>query len=149
MALLGAVVLLVSSCTKDDYDPAKQAVKDDARIVAFIAEKNINATKHDSGLYYEIITPGTGASVDANSTVSAKYKGTLLNGNVFEEATSPISFPLNRVILGWTIGVPLIKVGGKIRLIIPSTLAYGNTSPGAGVPKNSVLDFTVELVSAN
>jgi FKBP-type peptidyl-prolyl cis-trans isomerase FkpA len=148
LLLLSAIAILASSCLKDDYDPEKQATKDDKLIRDFIAANNISAVKHESGLYYQIIEAGTGASVNYASTVEANYKGRLLNGNVFDQTTAtPAVFPLNGVIAGWTIGVPLINVGGKIRLLIPSTLAYGNQSPGAGIPKNSVLDFDVELVS--
>ena len=56
------------------------------------------------------------------------------------------TFALNRLIVGWQIGVPLIKKGGSIRLIVPSGLAYGSSSPGLGIPKNAVLDFTIDLI---
>lgn len=146
--MLAVLVTALGSCGKDDYDAEKQAAKDDALIVEFIAKNNIPAVKHSSGLYYQIITQGTGASVTAASTVGVNYEGKLLNGTTFDKSTSTVTFPLTGVIQGWTIGVPLIKVGGRIRLIIPSTLAYGNRSPGAGIPKNSVLDFTIDLLQA-
>ncbi len=142
------VVSVVSSCSKDDYDAEKQAAKDEALIVEFIAKNNIQATKHSSGLYYQIINQGTAASVSASSTVGVVYTGKLLDGTQFDKSASTVTFPLTGVIQGWTIGVPLIKVGGRIRLIVPSVLAYGNTSPGAGIPKNSVLDFTIDLLQA-
>jgi len=148
LLMLVAVITVVSSCSKDDYDAEKQAAKDDALIVEFIAKNNIPAVKHSSGLYYQIITPGTGASVTAASTVGVNYEGKFLNGTQFDKSTQTVTFPLTGVIEGWTIGVPLIKVGGRIRLIIPSTLGYGNQSPGGGIPKNSVLDFTIDLLNA-
>ncbi|MFN0292788.1 FKBP-type peptidyl-prolyl cis-trans isomerase [Pedobacter helvus] len=148
LLILVAVITVVSSCSKDDYDAEKQLAVDDALIVDFIAKNNIPAIKHSSGLYYQIITPGDGASVTAASTVGVVYTGKLLNGTQFDQATNTVSFRLSGVIPGWTIGVPLIKVGGRIRLIIPSTLAYGNESPGAGIPKNAVLDFTIDLHNA-
>ncbi|MNK10184.1 putative FKBP-type peptidyl-prolyl cis-trans isomerase [compost metagenome] len=146
--MLITVVSVVSSCSKDDYDVEKQAAKDEAIIVDFVAKNNIPAVRHSSGLYYQIITPGEGASVTAASTVGVTYTGKLLDGTQFDQSTSTVRFPLTGVIQGWTIGVPLIKVGGRIRLIVPSTLAYGNQSPGAGIPKNSVLDFTIDLLQA-
>jgi len=141
-------VVMLSSCSKDNYNAEEQAKKDDALIVDFIAKNNIQATKHSSGLYYQIINQGTGASVTAASTVGVNYEGKLLNGTQFDKSTQTVTFPLTGVIQGWTIGVPLIKVGGRIRLIVPSTLAYGNDSPGPGIPKNSVLDFTIDLIHA-
>ncbi|WP_343533386.1 FKBP-type peptidyl-prolyl cis-trans isomerase [Pedobacter sp.] len=148
--LLPMVVLITAlgSCSKDNYNAEEQAKKDDALIVDFIAKNNIQATKHSSGLYYQIINQGTGASVTAASTVGVNYEGKLLNGTQFDKSTQTVTFPLTGVIQGWTIGVPLIKVGGRIRLILPSTLAYGNQSPGPGIPKNSVLDFTIDLLHA-
>lgn len=147
LLVLAVFVVAVSSCSKDDYDAEKQAAKDDVLIVDFIAKNNIPATKHSSGLYYQIITPGTGASVTAASTVGVNYEGKLLNGTTFDKSTEIVTFPLTRVIQGWTIGVPLVKVGGRIRLIIPSVLAYGNSAQGP-IAKNSVLDFTIDLLQA-
>lgn len=148
LLMIAVIVTVVSSCSKHDYDAEKQLAKDDALIVEFITKNNIPATKHSSGLYYQIITPGEGASVTANSTVGVNYEGKLLNGSQFDKSSQMVTFPLTRVIQGWTIGVPLIKVGGRIRLIVPSVLGYGNQSPGAGIPKNSVLDFTIDLLQA-
>ncbi|MGV3547690.1 MAG: FKBP-type peptidyl-prolyl cis-trans isomerase [Pedobacter sp.] len=147
LLMLAVVVTALSSCSKDDYDAEKQAAKDDALIVEFITKNNIPATKHSSGLYYQVITPGTGASVTAASTVGVNYEGKLLDGTTFDKSTKMITFPLTGVIQGWTIGVPLVKVGGRIRLIIPSGLAYGNRSQGP-IAKNSVLDFTIDLLQA-
>ncbi len=148
LLLFTAFVVLLGSCSKDNFDAEKQAIKDDSLIVDFIAKNNIPATKHASGLYYQIITPGTGANPTSASTVSVNYEGKLLNGSTFDKSSTTATFPLAQVIPGWTIGVPLVKVGGKIRLIVPSGLAYGNRSPGAGIPQNAVLDFTIELINA-
>ena len=147
--LLPLVVLITTlgSCSKDNFNAEEQAKKDDALIVDFIAKNNIQATKHSSGLYYQIITPGTGASVTAASTVGVNYVGKFLNGSQFEKSEAIVTFPLSQVIQGWTIGVPLIKVGGRIRLIIPSGLAYGNRAQGP-IAKNTVLDFTIDLINA-
>ena len=147
LLVLFAFVGVLSSCSKEDFDAEKQAAIDEKLIVDFITQNNIPATKHSSGLYYQIITPGTGASATAASTVGVNYEGKLLNGNQFDKSTQTVSFPLSRVIQGWTIGVPLIKAGGRIRLIVPSALAYGNTSPGGAIPANAVLDFTIDLVN--
>ena len=144
VAFLTAVL---SSCKKDSFNAAKQATTDDALIKAYIAANNINATKDPSGLYYEIETPGTGTYPTINSTVTVDYNGTLLNGYVFAP-TSSLSSALTGLIKGWQIGIPFINKGGRILLIVPSALAYGNTSPsGSNIPVNSVLVFTIDLLS--
>jgi FKBP-type peptidyl-prolyl cis-trans isomerase FkpA len=148
LLMLFVVAGVVSSCSKDSYDAEKQAKEDDALIAEFVAKNNIDATKHSSGIYYQIISQGTGAAATSASTVGVTYEGRLLDGSQFDKSDKTITFPLTDVIQGWTIGVPLIKVGGRIRLIIPSTLGYGNRSPGPGIPKNSVLDFTIDLLHA-
>lgn len=143
------IVGAFSACKKDSYDAEKQAKVDDGLIVDFIAKNSIVAVKHSSGLYYQILTPGTGNTTFTGSTnVTVNYEGKLLNGNVFDKSSAAATFPLGNLIQGWQIGIPLIQKGGRIRLIIPSALAYGNTSPSSAIPANSVLDFTIDLISA-
>lgn len=104
----------------------------------------------DSGLQYEILTEGAGAKPGATDNVTVHYKGTLTNGTVFDSSYdrgAPTSFPLNRVIKGWTEGLQLMAVGSKYRFTIPSELAYGAAGAGAAVPPNATLVFEVELIS--
>jgi FKBP-type peptidyl-prolyl cis-trans isomerase FkpA len=142
------IVGVFSACKKDSYDAEKQAKIDDGLIVDFIAKNSIVAVKHSSGLYYQILTPGDGSVITASNTVTVSYTGKLLNGTEFDKSSAATFSLAGNLIQGWKIGVPLIKKGGKIRLIIPSSLAYGNTSPGAGIPENAVLDFTIDLINA-
>ncbi len=143
------IVGVFSSCKKDEYDAEDQLRKDDALIVDFITKNSIVAIKHSSGFYYQIITPGSGNFTFTSTTsVSVNYEGRLLNGNVFDKSTATSTFNLGNLIQGWQLGIPLIQKGGRIRLIIPSTLAYKNSSPGAGIPQNAVLDFTIDLINA-
>lgn len=117
---------------------------------AFLAE---NGTKEgvvttESGLQYEVITEGEGASPVATDTVKVHYLGTLLDGTEFDSSYSrgePAVFPLNRVISGWTEGVQTMKEGGKTRFFIPANLAYGERATGNITP-NSTLIFEVELL---
>lgn len=148
LVLSFVAIFSLSSCFKgDNFDPEVQARADDALITKFLADKNITAIKHSSGLYYQIIQPGSGnITYSGNTEVTAKYVGRLLNGNIFDQTTTQaISFRLGGVIVGWQIGVPLIQKGGKIRLFIPSGYAYGQQGAGT-IPPNSVLDFDIELV---
>ncbi|MEY3289544.1 MAG: hypothetical protein RLZZ419_1786 [Pseudomonadota bacterium] len=120
--------------------------------VAFLAEntKKANIVTTASGLQYEILTPGTGTvSPSATETVKVHYKGTTLDGKEFDSSYSrgePISFPLNRVIPGWTEGVQLMTEGAKYRFYIPSELAYGEQGAGGSIGPNSTLIFDVELL---
>lgn len=112
----------------------------------YLTANSITAVQHCSGLFYTIDNPGSGKAPDACSNVSVTYVGKLTNGNVFDQQTSPISFGLNSVILGWRIGVPAIRTGGRIHLYIPPTLGYGNQQAGT-IPPNSILIFDITLTA--
>jgi FKBP-type peptidyl-prolyl cis-trans isomerase FkpA len=141
--LLTLFIAVLSSCSKESFDPVKQAAKDDAEIQAYIKTNNITATKDPSGLYYSVITPGTGAYPSVNSLITVNYTGKLLNGSVFDSGTIS-SQPLSGLVAGWQIGLPHINTGGRILLLIPSALGYGNAAAGS-IPANSVLIFTIDL----
>lgn len=145
--LLLTLIIAFSSCKKVDvFDPVKQAAADDSAIQAYLTSNKITATKDPSGLYYKVITAGTGAYPTATSNVNVNYEGELLNGSVFSP-TSNLNYPLSGLIQGWQIGIQHINAGGTILLIVPSGLGYGNSSPGTGIPANSVLVFNINLVS--
>jgi FKBP-type peptidyl-prolyl cis-trans isomerase len=98
------------------------------------------------------IVEGTGDTVQPGATITAHYTGAVAaTGTVFQSSKDfgrPISFGLQQVIKGWTDGVPGMKVGGKRRLLIPATQAYGSTPPpGSGIPADADLVFDIELVS--
>jgi peptidylprolyl isomerase len=105
-----------------------------------------------SGLQYKVLKKGSGTvHPKATDTVKVHYHGTLIDGTVFDssvERGKPISFPLNRVIKGWTEGLQLMVVGEKTRLFIPSELGYGFRSVGP-IPAGSTLIFDVELLGIN
>ena len=96
---------------------------------------------------------GTGSEVKTGATVSVHYTGAVAKtGEIFQSSKDfgdkPVTFPLDRVIKGWTDGIPGMKVGGTRRLLIPASMAYGATPPpGSGIPANADLIFDVELVS--
>ena len=102
-----------------------------------------------SGLQYEVLIEGTGPMPSATDTVVTHYHGTLTDGTVFDssvERGSPASFPVNRVIAGWTEALQMMGVGSKWRLVIPPNLAYGERGAGAAIPPNATLVFEVELL---
>ena len=103
-----------------------------------------------SGLQYKMLKQGAGKKPSATDTVTVHYEGTLINGTVFDSSVKrgqPLSFPLNRVIKGWTEGVQLMQEGGKIELYIPPDLGYGERGAGPVIGPNELLIFTIELLS--
>ena len=120
----------------------------------FITANSLQTVTDPSRVRYIISAEGTGkADVKETSKIKAKYTGRFLNGTVFDSSTDGVEFVLNEVIPGWTKVIPgKIGVGGKIRLLIPSDLAYGQSAQLDGngnvsIPANSVLDFDIEIVS--
>jgi len=118
---------------------------------AFLAEnaKKPNIITTASGLQYEVLKKGEGAKPSATDNVTVHYKGTTIDGNEFDSSYSrgePATFPLNRVIPGWTEGVQLMQEGAKYRFYIPSELAYGTHGAGRLIGPNSALIFDVELI---
>ncbi|MGD0959318.1 MAG: FKBP-type peptidyl-prolyl cis-trans isomerase [Methylomonas sp.] len=102
-----------------------------------------------SGLQYQIINEGAGKQPAATSNVTVNYQGTTIEGKEFDSSYkrgAPATFPLNRVIPGWTEGLQLMKEGGKSRLFIPSNLAYGERGAGRDIGPNAALIFDVELI---
>ncbi|MFY8275489.1 FKBP-type peptidyl-prolyl cis-trans isomerase [Pseudoalteromonas sp. SSDWG2] len=136
--------------TKQQEAAQAAAAKSKEEGEKFLAE---NAQKEgvmvtESGLQYEVLSAGEGEKPAETDTVKVHYKGTLLDGTEFDSSYSrnePTSFPLNRVIPGWTEGLQLMPVGSKYKFTIPSELAYGERDLGK-IPANSTLVFEVELL---
>lgn len=145
--LLGIIIITLASCTNDTpFDAAKQARLDDSTIRVYLAANpTIKAVKDSSGLYYQVINPGKGANPTAESTVTVNYAGKLLNGSEFDSGKGFTS-PLAGLIPGWQAGIPHVKPGGRILLIIPSAMGYANNEAGS-IPPNSVLLFDIDLIS--
>jgi FKBP-type peptidyl-prolyl cis-trans isomerase FklB len=102
-----------------------------------------------SGLQYKVLKEGAGESPKATDMVITHYKGTLLDGTEFDSSykrNEPATFPVNRVIPGWTEALQLMKPGSKYQLFIPSKLGYGERGAGRDIGPNSTLIFEVELV---
>ena len=117
----------------------------------FLAEngKKPGVVTTASGLEYRVVAPGSGESPKATDEVTVNYRGTLLDGTEFDSSYKrgePASFPVGRVIPGWTEGLQLMKPGGKYELFVPPQLAY-DLRPRPGIPPGSLLIFEVELLS--
>ena len=136
--------------TKQEEKAKVESEKSKVEGEKYLAE---NANKEgvmitESGLQYEVLSQGEGAKPVATDVVKVHYKGTLLDGTEFDSSYSrnePTTFPLNRVIPGWTEGLQLMPVGSKYKFTIPSDLAYGDRDLGK-IPANSTLIFEVELL---
>ncbi len=103
-----------------------------------------------SGLQYKVVKEGSGAPPKATDTVVVNYKGTLIDGTEFDSSykrKEPATFPVNRVIPGWTEALQLMKPGAKYELYIPSKIAYGERGAGKDIGPNAALIFEVELLS--
>lgn len=159
LLLLLVAVIGISSCKKSSDDTsaadaataAAQAITDDNAIKNYLTVNNItDAVKDPSGLYYEVVKPGSGNYPTAASTVTVNYTGALLDGTVFDTGLSfqtGLSASAN-IIQGWKDGIPHINLLGRIKLFIPSALGYGATAQ-TKIPANSVLVFTVDLIKLN
>jgi FKBP-type peptidyl-prolyl cis-trans isomerase FklB len=121
---------------------------------AFLAE---NAGREgvvvtDSGLQYEVITEGDGATPTASDTVVTHYTGRLADGTVFDSSEArgePATFGVDRVIVGWQEALQLMQVGDRWRIWLPPELAYGDRGAGDAIPPNAALVFEVELLAVN
>jgi FKBP-type peptidyl-prolyl cis-trans isomerase FkpA len=154
---------LVSVKSKAEFDKEETAKnagaiqKEDGVITKYFADNKIaGAQKLASGMYVQVITPGSGPNVTAGNEVTMNYTGMLLDGKKFDSNVDPkfghvqpFKFTLGKgmVIKGWDEGVAQLNKGAKARLYIPSPLAYGANSPSPEIPNNSILIFDVEVVS--
>ena len=151
-------VSVLSACHKTnnncDYDACaiKAPATEITQLETYLTNAGITATKHCSGIYYSISNAGAGATASTCSYVSVTYKGSLTNGNVFDQTTAgPVAFPLATLIESWKKGIPLIKKGGVITLYVPPSLGYGNSvqsdrNGNVIIPANSILIFEITLM---
>ena len=106
----------------------------------------------EGGIQYEVIKEGTGVQPVLSDSITAHYKGALLNGKEFDSSfkrNQPFTARLTQLIKGWQIAIPLMKEGSHWRLWIPSDLAYGDRGAGADIPGGATLLFEVELLKVN
>jgi FKBP-type peptidyl-prolyl cis-trans isomerase FkpA len=141
---------LAEAIKKVQANDAAQVATDVEKIKKYITDNKLTATATPEGIYY--VTEEAGLGVDyprVNSSVLARYKGYLLDGNVFDDSKgAAVSFNLQQVIVGWTIGMQKFKKRSKGKLLIPSPYGYGGNAQGK-IPANSVLIFDIELTDFN
>jgi FKBP-type peptidyl-prolyl cis-trans isomerase len=126
----------------------RNAEEGDKFLAGNVKNEGVQATA--SGLQYQVLTPGEGARPSAGDTVRVHYRGTLLDGEVFDDSYArgePVEFALAQVVPGWQEGLQLMPVGSKYKLWIPASLGYGEAgTPGGPIAPNSTLVFEVELL---
>jgi FKBP-type peptidyl-prolyl cis-trans isomerase len=139
------------ACSKSDgaacnvtaqYTPDRNSTQNSA-MVAYCVANGINYTTDSSGILYQIVTPGATTHPNLCETLSMTYTGKLLNGTQFDAGTIA-TYSLSQLIVGWQIAVPKIGKGGRIKILIPSSLAYGSQAVGT-IPANSPLFFDIVL----
>jgi FKBP-type peptidyl-prolyl cis-trans isomerase len=132
----------------------QQAQSNKQKADAFLAEnkKKEGVMTTESGLQYKILDEGSGPSPGSNDTVRVHYKGTLIDGTVFDSSYKrgePTEFPVGGVIEGWTEALKMMKEGAKWKLFIPPELGYGQRDPRGAIGPNETLIFEVELIKVN
>lgn len=154
--LLLFLAFIFTSCMDDgscDQKPSTAVNQDQLQldieaIESYLTENNIEAQVHESGLRYVINEEGDGKKASVCDQVTVRYDGFLVSdeSNFDGSDGKNVAFPLSRVIIGWQVGVPLIREGGSITLYIPSSYAYGSRGSGDRVPPNANLIFEIDLV---
>ncbi|HMP12516.1 MAG TPA: FKBP-type peptidyl-prolyl cis-trans isomerase [Saprospiraceae bacterium] len=135
-------------------DPQQQSEKDHNAIIHYALDHLLEVQSTPSGLFYQILKPGTGAPLSWGERVSVHYRGYFTNGQVFDASRQrgkPLEFYIGNMIDGWNEGLQLLRPGAQALLLIPSQLAYGESGlrDARGqvlVPPNSVLIFEIEVL---
>jgi len=157
LAVAAVFSFALSACVKN-ADVASQTptctnvdqTSEQSQILAFFAVHNLSYNKDTSGVYYHIDSVGTGTSAKSTSTVSFTYTATLLDGSIIDKSTTAITYPLANTIPGFAVMAPYYKVGTRILLVIPSSLAYGCEGLATGsisVPANAILFYDLTITA--
>ena len=147
--VLTIALIIFASCTKNDIETVDYVAKNEQEITEYIATNKLTATRTNTGLYYVVTEEGTGEKPTATSNVTVVYKGSFINGNIFDQSKDTgYTTNLQNVIRGWTEGITYFKEGGKGLLLIPAHLGYGSYTKN-GIPGGSVLIFEINLLSIN
>ncbi|MEP7108833.1 MAG: FKBP-type peptidyl-prolyl cis-trans isomerase [Ferruginibacter sp.] len=148
-----ALPLVLAACKKTSKCPytTPTVVANAAEVANLKATLDANAvvyTQHPSGIFYQVITQGSGAAPAVCNDVTVKYSGRIISSATpFDSNATGVTFALGELITGWQIGIPLVQKGGKIILYIPPSLGYGSAGSGAAIPPNSNLVFDIELLN--
>lgn len=125
------------------------AASESEQITAFCNSNSINYTVDENSIYYQIIDHGSGVPLSLASVVTVTYTASTLDGNIVEDnTTTPVTSPLSQFIECWRIALPYIQKGGHIKMVSPSSLAYGCTGLlSRNVPPNAPLYYDIVLIN--
>lgn len=136
-----------------------QNIKDDKLIKDYLAKNNITAVKATQGTYVQIIQQGTGAQIDTSMLLNVNYTGKTLDGKMFDSNTDPSKNHIDPLLVnltsnptfggiipGWKDALPLLKIGAKAKIFIPSSLAYGEQGSAPDIKPNEVLVFDIDIL---
>jgi FKBP-type peptidyl-prolyl cis-trans isomerase FkpA len=148
------VAFCVSACggapSVGASSPAPQPIAGDIERTTFDPALGVRLdamTKRASGMYVQDLTPGTGSVATRGRTVVVRYTGWLPSGKQFDSGEISVTLGTNKTIAAWEEGLLGMRVGGKRRLVVPPTLAYGSRGAGDDIPPNAVLVFDMEVTS--
>ncbi len=139
---LFSLSLVLSSCMATYSETDKTEF--DKQIKKFLKDKNKSCERTDSGLYYEIIEEGEGDYIGFQDIVNFKYKGTFLDGSVFDEQKEPVQYKVSALIGGWKEAMMMMKPNSKAFIVVPPHLGYGDKSL-SDIPPHSILVFELEV----
>lgn len=130
-------------------DPQTQAQRDENELIDYAVDKNLDAKRTKSGLYYIIHKEGSGENYISNQPCKAHYQGYFLDGKVFDSSfkrNEPLVFNVGQMIPGWNEALKIMNTGTKAQLLIPSHLAYGTRGFPGMIAPNTPLAFDLELL---
>lgn len=149
LLLFSAFIFITCNKKNDTSCMPVSAQSESSAMAAYCTAHSINYTVDSNGIYYQIIDGGSGIAPNETSIITVTYTASTLDGNFTEDHTAtPVTATLNQFIEGWRIAIPYIQKGGHIKMIIPSSLAYGCTGNNS-IPPNSPLYYDVVLANVN
>jgi len=155
ISLISITLVVTAGCGKGSDSTGSSSctdlpvTSDSSALLSFAKTNGITSLQDTIGLYYQIISQGSGATPALGSKVFITYTGTFMDGTIFDSTTnaSKTGFVLGDLIRGWQYGLPKIQVGGRIKLLIPSAYAYGCQGYGSAIPPYAPVYFDISLVS--
>ena len=147
LILLVAGLSFVSACKKKENCAENTTKATTAEVITlrdYLSANSISTKEDPRGFFYVITDSVFGSKPTVCDNIRIAYKGTLLNGTVFDQSNSAV-FTLSNLIVGWQQALPLIGIGGSIKVYLPPSLAYGNKASGS-IPANSNLVFEIDLL---
>ncbi len=150
MFILAVLPILFLGCVKT-ADPAPPCtdvlpLAEETEIIAYCNANSIIYSKDPSGIFYQIIDPGTAPHPSPSSMITVKYVGKLLNGAILDQSTTDYTNRLNLLVNAWQVALPLIGKGGHIKMVARSSLCYGCSGVQGAVAPNTILFFDITLV---